>query len=109
MVTLEDLREAVSSNPELLKMVDRLHDNQIRLLRLLIDLGRLDDAIVQRVTLFQSIEGHPNSQTRQLADTCVQLLVTISSFIHVATTPADERAADAVETYDELMKRLMKR
>lgn len=109
MKTINELRSTLAEKPELLTLVNKLHQDQIRLNRLLFDLNRLDGALVQRVLMFQTINAPQGSPVRDLADNCIQLLVTISSFISMATTPAEERAIDAATEYTALMTRLMKR
>lgn len=103
MTTAKDLREALADKPELVDMVNRLIVNQTRLLQLLFDLGRLDDALMSRINLFAEINTD-DLMIVTMRDNCAELLMTISSFIKTHTTP--EPIQNVKVVYADLMKRI---
>lgn len=86
-------------------MVNLLEADRQRMIKLLFDLKRLDEALVQRaITL--SKHGSTDPQVQALTKSFVDLLTTVSSFINMAVTVPGDRAIEAAVIYHDLMKRL---
>lgn len=91
MTTINDLKAAVADRPQLLAMVNALETDNQRLGKLIFDLARLDEALMQRVHTLANF---------------IDLLTTVSSFINMAMSVPDDRAATAATIYNDLMKRI---
>jgi hypothetical protein len=110
---LNNLKMAVVNQPELLATINELDENRHRLAKLIFDLGRLDEALVQRVIMFEGIKvdslllnGGLGDSVSSIANNCQQLLITISSFINMASSIPADRANAATEEFNDLMKRM---
>jgi hypothetical protein len=106
MNNINDLKKAVVNQPELVATVDALDENRNRLAKLIFDLGRLDEALMQRIVMFEGIKMNSSGSTSEIANNCQQLLITISSFINMASTAPSVRANSADEIFKDLMKRM---
>ena len=105
-MNINDLKMAVVNNPDLLATVNELYENRHRLAKLIFDLGRLDEALTQRVEMFEELKISSNDSVSELAGNCQRLLITIISFINMATTAPNERANQAADIFKDLMKRM---
>lgn len=101
---IQNLKLAVSDQPELLAIVNELEVQQRRYVKLLFDLGRLDDALLQRIHMFESLIDKP--YIGEIANNCQQLLTVISSFINMAAAEPQDRAKTAESMFNDLMKRM---
>ena len=107
-MSIPKLKAAVAKSPELLDTVEQLENDYRRLTKLVFDLNRLDEALGQRVDMFESLKLKAGPPVSEIADNCQQLLTVIRSFIGVATSVPVDRAKDAVAVYEDLMKRMNK-
>ena len=105
MTTIHDLRAAVADRPQLLAFVNALESDHIRFGKLLFDLARLDEALMQRVNTLAGIHYNDPDVINMIAS-FIDLLTTVSSFINVAVSVPDDRAATAATIYNDLMKRI---
>lgn len=105
MTTINDLKAAVADRPQLLAMVNALETDNQRLGKLIFDLARLDEALMQRVHTLASTQYNDPMAIAMMAN-FVDLLTTVSSFINMAVSVPDDRAATAATIYNDLMKRI---
>lgn len=84
-------------------MVNTLEKDHHRLGKLLFDLARLDDALTQR-TLTLANTQYTDPVAISMMANFVDLLTTMSSFINMAVSVPDDRAATAATIYNDLMK-----
>lgn len=103
---LNNLKMAMVNQPELLATINELDENRHRLAKLIFDLGRLNEALIQRVIMFEGIKIGTLGQAGDIANNCQQLLITISSFINTALSAPSDCANTATEEFNELMKRM---
>lgn len=102
---INNLKAAVEKQPELLAVVNTLEKDQAHLAKLIFDLARLDEALIQRIIMFEGLKHAPGA-VGAVADNCQNLLITIRSFIGVITTTPEEKAKSASEVFNDLMKRM---
>jgi hypothetical protein len=86
-------------------MVNALETDNQRLGKLIFDLARLDEALMQRVHTLASTQYNDPMAIAMMAN-FVDLLTTVSSFINMAMSVPDDRAATAATIYNDLMKRI---
>jgi len=105
-MNLTDLKAAVADRPELLAQVNDLDKSRHRLTRLLFDLGRLDEALSDRVLMFDRLRKSTYPPVQAIAENCQQLLLVVISFINHASVAPEDKAKSAAEVFDDLMKRM---
>ena len=89
-------------------MVNALEKDHLRLGKLLFDLARLDEALTQRTLILASTQYNDPVAISMMAN-FIDLLTTMSSFINMAVSVPDDRAATAATIYNGLMKRIQEK
>ena len=105
MTTIDDLKATVADRPALLALVEALIADNQRLGKLLFDLARLDEALVQRAVILAN-SNYTDPVAINMSQNFIDLLTTVSSFINMAVSVPDDRAATAATIYNDLMKRI---